>query len=125
MAGRVISVMLLIVAAIHLVPLVGVLGASRINGLYEVQIASPNLEILMRHRAVVFGLLSLLFAYAAFKPSVQPIALLIAAVSTFSFVALAWSVGEYNSAVRNVVSADWLALGCVAIAAGLYYYERR
>ena len=125
MASRIVTVMLLIVAAIHLIPAAGALGVPRLNALYGVEIAGNDLTILMRHRAVLFGLLGILFAYAAFKPPVQAIALGIAAVSTLSFVLLAATVGEYNAAIRKVVVADWLALGCVLIAVIASCYRSR
>ena len=62
----VVPAVLLLVAAIHALPLLGVLGAARISGLYGIAVDDPNLEILMRHRAVLFGLLAAFLAYAAF-----------------------------------------------------------
>jgi len=125
MAGRIITVMLLIVAAIHAIPAVGALGVPRLNTLYDVEIVGNDLAILMRHRAILFGLLGILFAYAAFRPAVQAIALGIAAVSTLSFVLLAAMVGEYNAAIRKVVVADWFALGCILIAIIAFGYRSR
>ena len=47
---------------------VGVLGAERLNQLYGIDASEPNLAVLMRHRAVLFGLLGGFFVLAAFKP---------------------------------------------------------
>jgi len=116
MAGRIVTVMLLIVAAIHLIPVAGVAGVPRLNALYGVEIAGNDLAILMRHRAVMFGLLGVLFAYAAFKPAVQVVALGIAAVSTSSFILLAMAAGPHNAEIRKVVIADWFALACIVVA---------
>ncbi len=125
MASRIVTVMLLIVAVIHWIPAAGALGVARLNALYDIEIVGNDLAILMRHRAVVFGLLGILFAYAAFRPAVQAIALGIAAASTLSFVLLAAMVGEHNAAIRRVVVADWLALGCILVAAGAFVYRLR
>jgi hypothetical protein len=54
--------MLTVVGIIHQLPLTGVLSVSRLQVLYGVTITDPNLEILMRHRAVLFGILGA-FAY--------------------------------------------------------------
>jgi hypothetical protein len=61
-----ITIALLLVALIHALPLTGVLGAARLSALYGLAVTEPNLEILLRHRAVMFGMLAALLAYAAF-----------------------------------------------------------
>ena len=85
MSERVITAALLLVALIHLLPIGGAFSAPKLSSLYGVVIDDPNLEILMRHRAVVFGLLVLLFAYAAFNPATQTLAFSIGLVSVLSF----------------------------------------
>jgi len=117
--------MLLTVALIHLLPLAGVLGGTRIEALYGVQLADPNLVILMRHRAVLFGLLGLYFALAAFRPSLQPIAFVAGGASVVSFLYLAWSVGGYNAQVQRVFTADVVALVCLIVGLLAYAYVQR
>jgi len=116
----IISVLLMIVAVIHLLPLSGVLSAKRLTTLYGLSFDEPNLEILMRHRAVLFGLLGIFLIYAAFHVELQPIAFVAGFVSVLSFIFIAKSVGSYNAALRKVVIADWVALWCLGVAAGLY-----
>ena len=48
-----------------LLPLAGVLGAGRLSALYGIAFEEPNLVLLMRHRAVLFGLLGVFLAIAA------------------------------------------------------------
>ena len=79
MSGRLLaSVVLLVVGTIHLLPLLGVLGTSRLEQLYQVRIEDPNLLLLMRHRALLFGLMAALLLAAAFRPMWQGLALLAA-----------------------------------------------
>ncbi|MGH8105377.1 MAG: hypothetical protein ACREO2_03610, partial [Arenimonas sp.] len=91
-----ITIMLVIVAIIHLLPLSGVAGSEKLSTLYGLDFSEPNLSILMRHRAVLFGVLGVFFAFAAFKPAYQPLALIAGFVSVLSFLWLAWSTGNYN-----------------------------
>jgi hypothetical protein len=116
-----ITGMLIIVAAIHLVPIMGVLGVDRLQVLYGEPISSKNIEILMRHRAVLFGILGVFFACAAFIPKLQPIAFLAAFATLAPFFYLAFSVGGYNEAIRKIVLGDVIASVALVIAVVLYY----
>jgi hypothetical protein len=120
----ILSAMLTVVGIIHLLPLTGVLGVSRLHTLYGVTIADPDLEILMRHRAVLFGMLGAFLIYAAFRPGVQLAALIAGAVSVISFLVIAGLVGGYNTAIARVVTADVVAVVCLAIAAFAYWKDR-
>ncbi len=58
---KVITGLLVLVGIIHLLPVFGVLGVERLAALYGISLGEPNIEILMRHRAILFGLLGLFF----------------------------------------------------------------
>jgi hypothetical protein len=120
MLGYLVSASLIIVGLIHLLPLVGVLGADMLAALYGIPFAEPNLAILMRHRAVLFGLLGVFLLVAAFKPAWQSAALAAGLLSVVSFIWLAWSVGGYNSRLGRVVTADLAALLCLLVGAASY-----
>lgn len=120
-----VSVLLALVAIIHFLPLSGVLSAERLAALYGLSFHEKNLEILMRHRAVLFGLLGLFLMYAAFQPSLQPLAFIVGFVSVLSFMGLAWLVGDYNAAIRKVVVADAVALASLSLAVVLYFFDHR
>lgn len=122
---HVISAMLVIVGVLHLLPLSGVLGPARLEALYGLSMEEPNLTILMRHRAVLFGLLGGLLLYAAFRPMLQPLAFVAGTISVLSFVILALMEGTYNDALRRVVLADIVALICLAIACLLAWIRYR
>ena len=108
---------------IHLLPAVGLLGSAQVSALYGVSIEDPNLEILLRHRAVLFGLVGTLLVAAAFRPSLQPVALLVGLASVSSFLLLAYSVGRYNELIGRVVAIDIVALALLLIAAGAGVYD--
>ncbi len=113
----VIAAMLVVVAIIHLLPLSGMLGSAQLTTLYGLDFSDPDLAILMRHRAVLFGLLGMFMLVAAFRPRWQPAALVAGFVSVLSFLAIAWSTGGYNAAIARVVTADLIALACLVIGA--------
>lgn len=110
---HVITFTLLAGGLIHLLPTVGVLGTERLAFLYGVSVVDPNSAILMRHRAVLFGLIGGLMILAIFKPVLQPAAFAIGLLSVISFLYLAWSVGQYNALLARVVAVDIVALACL------------
>lgn len=116
----VISICLLVAGVIHILPISGLFGASRLEALYGVAIQDPNMLILMRHRAVLFLLLGLFIVAAIFVPAIQLTAIIAGLVSTILFIVLAKSVGDYNSAIAKVVVADWVAIAALVVALVLY-----
>ncbi|NNE60468.1 MAG: phosphopantetheine adenylyltransferase [Woeseia sp.] len=115
---------LIIVGAIHVIPLSGVLGVGRLNSLYGINITDPDLSILMRHRAVLFGLLGLFCIYAAIKPPLYFIALTAGAVSVGSFLYLAYATGGYNEELRRVIVADLVAAVFLVIGFAGYFISK-
>jgi hypothetical protein len=112
----ILPIMLLVVGIIHILPLSGVLSAARLFELYGMTFDDPNLEILMRHRAVLFGLLGIFLICSAFMPSLQLPALIAGFLSVVSFLYLSYSVGGYNEQVNRIVIADKVALVCLVVA---------
>ena len=120
----VVSAMLVVVAIIHLMPLSGVLGAERLAALYGLHFGEPNLALLMRHRAVLFGLLGAFLLAAAFRPEWQPLAFAAGFVSVVSFLWLTWG-SVRNPEVGRIVAADVVALACLVVGLAAYLVERR
>jgi len=112
-----ITLALLLISLIHALPLLGVLGAARLSTLYGIAVTEPNLEILLRHRAVLFGMLAVFLAYAAFKPELHTLALTGGLLSVLGFMALTMMVGNPNAALQTVFKVDVAALGLL-LAAG-------
>ena len=116
----IIPAMLVAVGIIHILPLSGVLSATRLFDLYGISFDDPNLEILMRHRAVLFGLLGMFLLSSAFLPNLQLAALITGFVSVVSFLYLAYSVGGYNDQVNRIFTADNAALVCLLVGSIAY-----
>ena len=108
---------LLVAAIIHLMPLIGVLGVDKLNSLYGNFNYDSNLELLMRHRAVLFGIVGGILALGAFCRPFTNLALVVGFVSVLSFLILALSIGNYNDLLRRVFLADIVALVGLSLAA--------
>ena len=120
-----IGVLLVIVGAILALPVVGVVDAAALARLYGVAFDEPNVVILMRHRAVMFGLVGAFVIYAAFRPALRPLAFVAAFVAIGSFLAIALTAGGYNASVGKVVIADVVALAAAFAALALHALARR
>jgi hypothetical protein len=121
---RLATALLLIAGVIHLLPLPGVLGAPQLARLYGVTVDDPNLVILLRHRAVLFGLLGAFVVAAVFKPEWRLLAAALALVSAIAFLVIALGVGGYNSALQRVVLADAVAVACLLGAVAIELSRR-
>ncbi|MBT8469895.1 MAG: phosphopantetheine adenylyltransferase [Deltaproteobacteria bacterium] len=110
-----------IVSLINLAPAVGALSPKRLHTLYGIEFEEPNLVVLMRHRAILLGIVGVLLAVSAFVVSLRPAAYAAGFASMLSFVLIAWLVGGYNEALRRVVVADLVASAALLVAALIDY----
>lgn len=115
-----VPISLALVALLHALPLAGVLGAARLSALYGVDARDPALELLLRHRAVLFGLLAAFLAWTAWQPALRGAGLLAGLVSVASFLLLAVPAGTLSPALVTVVKLDVAAL-ILLLAAGIVH----
>ena len=110
---RIIQVGLIVAGLIHFLPVTGATGGDQLRAaMYAIPFADPNL---MRHRAVMLGLLDGLVLEAAFRPAMEGIGILVGTVDLASIVGLAWSTGSYDQALSRVVVAEQ---HCLTLLAG-------
>jgi hypothetical protein len=108
---------LLISGLIHLLPLPGAMGAAVLTRLYGIEVVDASTAIILQHRALLFGVLGLLMFSAIAVPNLRLAVLAVALFSTASFIVVALWVGNYNSAIARVVTADVVA--SIFLCAGL------
>lgn len=107
---------LVVATAVHLLPLWGVLSSANLVQLYQVPIDGNDLQLLMRHRAAMFGILGVFTAVALFRPHLRTAALGVAGASLAAFLVLAWTITPHNAALGRVAMVDLVAIAIVAIA---------
>ena len=117
----IVPAVLVLVALIHALPIMGVLGAAKLSQLYGIPVQEANLELILRHRAVLFGLLAAFLAYAAVRPELHRIALGAGFVSVISFLVLAHPSASLNTALTTIVRADWVALVLLVVGAMAHF----
>ncbi len=116
----IVSVSLIVAGLIHLPPLVGVFGQRQLESAYDVEVAEANLLVLLRHRAVLLGLVGSVLIAAAFVPSLQSSALALGLASAGTFLWLTWSTPGTNAHLSKVFAADVVALVCLLIGLGAH-----
>lgn len=122
---KIIAGIFILVGVINLYPLVGILSAKMLSNLYLIDVQDNDLLILLKHRAVLFGLLGGFIIYSAFKPELQWWSIIIGLISMLSFVIIALLIGDYGAGIRKVVIADVVASAGLFIILGLRWLGQR
>lgn len=119
---RIIAGLLIIVGLVNFVPVVGVIGAESLARLYGISGLEGDLLVLMRHRALLFGIVGAFILCAAFKRSLQPAAMLMAAVSMLGYMLLVFLAVEPGAKLNRVAMIDLIA--CVPLLIAMVLYRR-
>lgn len=104
------TIAFILAGLVNLYPLVGVLGAENLQSLYGVPTKNADVLLLLRHRAVLFGLLGVLLIVAAFRPAWRRIALIAGLTSMVTFVFLALPLGGRSKPLQQVFWVDLVAI---------------
>jgi hypothetical protein len=119
---HVLTVALVVVGLINALPVTGALGREALAGLYGLSIHEPNLLVLMRHRAVLLGLVGGYLIVAAFRPALRPSAIVLGLASMLSFIGLAAGSAGIGAALQRVALVDVVA--CVLLAGAVVLHLR-
>jgi hypothetical protein len=122
--GKVVTACLVLVGLINLAPFIGVISTQKLESAYSVTLAGNDLAILMRHRALLFGILGSFIIYSAYAPLYQSAAMIMAGVSMIGFTFLVIDVGGYNQAVSKVLFFDILGIILLLLAVALKYLSK-
>lgn len=115
MKRTLVMIGLAVATVVHLLPFWGVLAKANVEQLYGVTLEGIDLQLLMRHRAAMFGILGVFTLVAMFRPALRTAALAVAFASLAAFLLLAWIVSPHNAAVGRVVVIDIAAVILVGV----------
>jgi len=101
------------VAAAHLLPSLGMFGSSLFRRIYGSATMSPETELLLRHRAAMFGVLTVMSIAAIFVESWRTPTLLFALGSITAFIVLWLVSGVRGREVKRVALVDMLLVPVV------------
>ena len=125
MADKIATVILFIVGVINLLPMIVFSDATRTAELYGLPIEGESLMILMRHRAVLLGLVGFALIAAAVKPEFRILAIALALISKFAFVFLTFTHSNYTVEVRQVALIDVGAIVLLIAALIVHFWRAR
>lgn len=116
-------VALTLVAFVHAVPSLGVLGGRWMKRLYGDAQITPDVALLLRHRAAMFATLTVVSIAAVFVSSWQVPVLLFALGSVVTFLVL-WMLSDVRSTAMSRVAYVDLVLVPIIIAGLVFAWIR-
>nr|WP_157527708.1 phosphopantetheine adenylyltransferase [Kibdelosporangium sp. MJ126-NF4] len=108
--------LLVLAALINLLPGLGAVSVSFARSAYGVEIVGADMEVLLRHRAMLFAILGVGLFAAVFRPRLRTAAVSSNAASFGGFILLAVTNRPVNAALERIAWID--VAGLVALALG-------
>ena len=110
------TIALLLVGLINFLPLLGILGVKHLKKLYGLDLEDTSIVLLMRHRAVLFGIIGGFIIYSVFFPIFVTVAYIFGAISMGTFVLLALPIKNHTKPIRKVFYIDMVAIIMLVLA---------
>lgn len=107
----------LVASLVNLTPIVGVISDMQLLALYDIEQPAQDVALLMRYRAILFGIVGGLILAAVFKQEWRMLAAVAGLTSMLSFVALVF-VLDHSSATLTRLA--WIDIGASMILASGY-----
>lgn len=113
---------LFIAGVINLLPSVLAFLPDKISKSYGIEIPNENYELLLRHRAILFGIIGGLMIYSAVAKKHYEVSTVIGLISMISFIVLFFQIGgDINSELKKVMSID--IVGTVILCIGFILFK--
>lgn len=113
-----------IAGIINFIPSLAVFLPAKIKTAYGIEIPDANYELLLRHRAVLFGIIGGLMIYAAITKKYYDLATVFGLISMVSFLALYFlGNGAINAEISKVMKIDVFAIIVLLIGFLLYKFN--
>lgn len=118
----VFRICLFIAGMINFIPSVLAFFPSKISGAYGIEIPNANYELLLRHRAILFGIVGGIMIYSAITKKHYSLSTTIGFISMISFLLLYnLSNGVINAELNKVMKMD--VVGVVILLIGFLLYK--
>lgn len=119
MVSKLATALLFVVGLINFLPVAGVFSAANLSQAYAIELVSNDLIILMRHRALLFGIVGGFIFYSLVYPQFQTAAISMAGTSMVGFLLIMSAVGGYNASISKIAVVDIIAIICLVVCVAL------
>ena len=117
-----IASLFVIPGLINFAPIIGALSNEHLSKLYLVTDISPDIALLLRHRAFLFGIVGASIFYSAFQTNLRSYATIAGLISMVSFVVLVFALKTSNPSLIKVAWIDIIAI--IILIAGYLLHIR-
>ncbi len=122
MTQWIITGLVLLVGVLNLTPAIVFFAPERSLSLYAIDLVDLNLAIVMRHRAVLLGLLGIALIYGAFRKEHLVPVIIAALLGKAAFLYLVYSSTGANAEIGRVALFDIGAIAVLLGALGLHLF---
>ena len=121
---NIFRITLFLAGMINLLPAFLAFIPDRISKSYGIELPNENYELLLRHRAILFGIVGGLMIYSAIAKKYYTIATTVGLISMVSFIILFFLIGkDINSELKKIMIVDIVAT--VILCLGLLLFKIR
>ena len=112
---------LFIAGGINLLPSILAFLPQKISKSYGIEIPNVNFELLLRHRAVLFGIVGGLMIYSAISKKIYSTSVTVGLISMISFIILYFLMDGINDELGKVMKID--LVGIVILIVGFLLFK--
>ncbi len=121
----VFRICLFIAGVINFVPSFLAFLLDKISTSYGIQIPDSNYELLLRHRAILFGIIGGVMIYSAIRKRHYALSVTMGLISMISFIILFYLMdGTLNPELTKVMKIDMGGIIILLIGLGLYKFKK-
>jgi heme A synthase len=113
---------LFVAGIINFIPTSLAFFPKKIKDSYGIDVTSTNLELSLRHRAILLGIVGGLMVFSALSKKYYGVSVIIGGISMLSFIILYFAIGGINNELKKVMIFDAVAMGILAIGSFCYYF---
>ena len=117
---HIFRISLFIAGIINFIPSLIAFWPDKISKSYGIEIPDSNFELLLRHRAILFGIVGGLMIFSVFSKKYYDLSVILGLISMVSFLILYFSIDGINKELAIVMKLDAFAIVILIIGYLLY-----